>query len=89
MATVRLADYRPPAWLIRHTAMTVRLFSEHAEVDTWLSFAPNPEVAPGPLLLRGHGLELLELRLDGEPLPAGAWAVGEVAPESPYAKAFS
>ena len=30
------------------------------------------------------------LPLDGnEPLPAGAWAVGEVSPDSPYGKAFS
>ena len=72
MTTVRLADYRPAPYLLERTDLQVQLFADHSVVDAALSFVPNPAAEPGPLQLQGVDLELLQLRLDGEPLdPAG------------------
>ena len=73
MTTVRLADYRPAPFLIEATALTLRLFADQTLVEAVLSFSPNPAAEAGPLQLRGEELELLELEIDGEPLPAAAW----------------
>ncbi|SBO42918.1 aminopeptidase N [Cyanobium sp. NIES-981] len=77
MPTVRLADYRPAACLISRTDLTVRLFDDHAEVETQLAFEPNPAASPGPLELRGLELTLLELRLDGEVLSPDAYRLSD------------
>ncbi|PHX67949.1 MAG: aminopeptidase N [Cyanobium sp. Baikal-G2] len=73
MPLVRLADYRPAPYLLERTDLTVQLHSGHTEVVAQLAFLPNPLAQPGPLLLQGVDLELLELRLDGELLPAEAF----------------
>jgi aminopeptidase N len=73
MSLVRLADYRPAPYLLERTDLTVQLHSGHTEVLAQLAFLPNPLAQPGPLLLQGVDLELLELRLDGELLPAEAF----------------
>ena len=68
MTSVRLAEYRPAAQLLDRTDLTVRLCGDHAEVETRLAFRPNPAAGPGPLVLQGVDLELLELRCDGQRL---------------------
>ena len=73
MPLVRLADYRPAPYLLERTDLTVQLHSGHTEVLARLAFLPNPLAQPGPLVLQGVDLELLELRLDGELLPAEAF----------------
>ncbi len=73
MATVRLADYRPAPFLIAHTDLRVQLFADHALVETALQLQPNPAASAGPLELQGVDLELLELEIDGQPLPPAAW----------------
>ncbi len=73
MPLVRLADYRPAPYLLERTDLTVQLYSGHTEVLAQLAFVPNPLAQPGPLVLQGVDLELLELRLDGELLPAEAF----------------
>lgn len=73
MPLVRLADYRPAPYLLERTDLTVQLHSSHTEVVAQLAFLPNPLAQPGPLVLQGVDLELLELHLDGEPLPAAAF----------------
>ena len=73
MPLVRLADYRPAPYLLERTDLTVQLHSGHTEVVAQLAFLPNPLAQPGPLVLQGVDLELLELRLDGELLPAEAF----------------
>ncbi|MFQ6537458.1 MULTISPECIES: aminopeptidase N [Aphanothece] len=90
MATVRLADYRPSPCLIARTDLTVRLFADHTEVDTRLELVPNPAGFPGPLLLRGLELELLELRLDGVALAPPACRLLEdgLVLEAPPARPF-
>ena len=77
MAVVRLSDYRPAAYLLERTDLTVRLFADHAQVLSRLAFVPNPaasgpdaRLAPGPLELQGVDLELQALALDGAPLRA-------------------
>ena len=76
MATVRLADYRPAPFLIPEIALTLQLFADHTLVQADYSLEPNPAAAgaaPEPLELRAEALELLELALDDQPLPAEAW----------------
>ena len=73
MPLVRLADYRPAPYLLERTDLTVQLHSGHTEVLAQLAFLSNPLAQPGPLVLQGVDLELLELRLDGELLPAEAF----------------
>ncbi len=76
MAVVRLADYRPAPFLLDRTDLTVRLLEGSTEVEAELRFRPNPAAGgagPEPLVLQGVELELLELRLDGEPLAPERW----------------
>ncbi len=77
MPLVRLADYRPAPYLLERTDLTVQLHSGHTEVLAQLAFLPNPLAQPGPLVLQGVDLELLELRLDGELLPAEAFELSD------------
>jgi aminopeptidase N len=71
---IRLADYRPPAWSVRHVDIAFELDLASTEVHAWLQLVPDPERAPGtppaPLRLDGEDLELVELRLDGRLLEA-------------------
>jgi len=74
MPTVRLADYCPAPYLLERTDLTVQLFADYTLVEAQLAFSPNPAAsAPGPLELQGVDLELLDLKLDGEPLAPGAY----------------
>ena len=75
MPLVRLADYRPAPFLLERTDLTVQLQADHTEVAARLAFVPNPAADPGALVLQGMDLELLELRLDGQPLAAEAYAL--------------
>ena len=90
MATVHLADYRPAPQLLERTDLSVALHGDHALVEARLAFRPNPASEPGPLLLQGVGLQLLELRLNGQPLPPGAYQLNDgqlliqEPPEEPF-----
>jgi aminopeptidase N len=76
MPVVRRADYRPAPYLVPRTDLTVQLHSDHAIVESTLELAPNPLASGGgPLPLQGVDLQLLELRLDGEVLPAEAYTL--------------
>ncbi len=72
---VRLADYRPAPFLLERTDLRFQLFADQTLVEASLAFTPNPAAAgePEALELRGEALELLELRLDGEPLAPAAY----------------
>ncbi|MEB3326901.1 MAG: aminopeptidase N [Synechococcus sp.] len=76
MALVRLADYRPAPFLLDRTDLMVQLHFDHSEVAARLAFRPNPAAEPGPLLLQGVDLELLELALDGCALEPAAYQLG-------------
>ncbi len=82
MVAVRLADYRPAPYLLERTDLTVRLFADHAQVEAFLAFRPNPGApsapgdgaeAPAPLELLGVELELEAIQLDSAPLPPAAY----------------
>ena len=72
-SAVRLADYRPAPWVISRIELCFQLGSSGSEVHARLECAPNPVAEPGSLVLQGVDLELLELRLDGQPLAPPAF----------------
>src|SRR5690606_8215021 len=65
---IRLADYRPPAWLCPHIELAFDLGADFTEVTARLHVEPNPGLPGEPLCLDGEGLELLSLSVDGERL---------------------
>ncbi len=68
---VRLADYRPPDWLVETVELDVLLDPKATRVRATLTLKPNPDsAAPAPLVLDGEELVLKSLKLDGAPLPA-------------------
>ena len=68
---VRLADYRPPDWLVETVELDVLLDPTATRVRATLSLKPNPDsAAPAPLVLDGEELVLKSLKLDGAPVPA-------------------
>ena len=72
---IRLADYRPPDWLVETVDLDVSLDPKHTRVRARLKLKPNPAgAAPAPLVLDGDGLTLQGLKLDGEALAAERFA---------------
>ncbi|HXG29531.1 MAG TPA: aminopeptidase N [Nevskiales bacterium] len=65
----RRLDYRPPAWQVERVELHFELDPQDTLVRSRLQLRRDP-AAPTttPLVLDGRGLELLELRLDGEAL---------------------
>ena len=72
---VRLADYRPPAFLIDTVDLTFELGEAETRVESRLAVRRNPEAADpaAPLDLDGDALELVSLALDGERLGANRY----------------
>ena len=72
---VRLADYRPPAFLIDTVDLVFDLGANDTRVRSRLGIRRNPEAAEHgtPLHLDGEELELLSLALDGEMLGANRY----------------
>src|SRR5262249_61782409 len=72
---VRLADYRPPDWLVETVDLDVSLDPTSTVVRTRLRLRPNPQApAPAPVVLDGDELQLRAIKLDGETLAADAYA---------------
>ncbi|MBF9030187.1 aminopeptidase N [Rhodobacterales bacterium HKCCE3408] len=68
---VRLADYRPPSYLIDAVRLTFRLDPKATRVTATIAFRPNPEgLADGNLVLDGEGLTLISATINGKPLTA-------------------
>ncbi|GGF53829.1 aminopeptidase N [Azorhizobium oxalatiphilum] len=77
---VRLADYRPPAWLVDTVDLDVSLHPTATRVISRLALRRNPEgAADAPVVLDGDGLTLVRVALDGAPLAGGAY---EATPQS-------
>ena len=75
---VRLADYRPPDWLVETVDLDIRLDPTATRVRATLALKPNSAAgAPAPLVLDGEKLALAALRIDGEPLPAEQYVATE------------
>src|SRR5688500_9769862 len=68
---VFLADYRPPAYLTPAVELDFSLDPDATLVTSRQTFLRNPKAdgGAGDLVLFGEDQELLELRLEGAPLP--------------------
>jgi aminopeptidase N len=64
----RLADYRPPDWLVPEIALRFELASDRTVVHARLTVRRNG-AHTRPLVLDGDGLHLLGLRIDGVSRP--------------------
>ena len=63
--SIRLADYRPPMYLVPRTALHFELYESFTLVHATLQLVRNPAGEQrGPLRLDGEGLELRELLID-------------------------
>ena len=71
---VRLADYAPPAYRTRDVVLDFVLDPE-TTVVTATQRLERQSAEPASLVLDGEGLELLSIRLDGQPLPADAYTL--------------
>jgi aminopeptidase N len=72
---IRLADYRPPDWLVDTVELDVRLDAEATLVRAMLLLRPNRVGgAPAPVVLNGEALVLRSIKLDGTPLPQEQYA---------------
>ncbi|BBU62997.1 aminopeptidase N [Methylosinus sp. C49] len=77
---VRLADYRPPAFLIDAVDLDISLHRSKTRVVARLAIRRNPAGRAGaPLALDGDGLVLRRAALDGAPLAPEAY---EATPDS-------
>ena len=71
---VRLADYRPPDWLVDTVDLDFSLHPTRTRVRARLTLRPNPQAgAPAPVVLDGDEIELVAIRIDGEALPPEAF----------------
>ncbi|TCT07589.1 aminopeptidase N [Aquabacter spiritensis] len=71
---VRLADYRPPDWLVDTVDLDISLHPSATRVVARLALRRNPEGEAGaPVVLDGDGLVLVRLALDGKPAAGGAF----------------
>ncbi|MEX0732054.1 MAG: aminopeptidase N [Aquisalimonadaceae bacterium] len=71
---IRLADYRPPDYLVDSVDLRFELGEAGTRVLARLEMRAGAATT-APLRLDGQELELLSLRLDGEPLAADAWQI--------------
>jgi len=73
---VRLADYRPPAFLIDTVHLDFVLAANTTRVKATLAVRRNGDHAE-PLVLDGDGLKLISAAIDGAPLAADAYVVDD------------
>ncbi|WP_423196477.1 MULTISPECIES: aminopeptidase N [unclassified Cupriavidus] len=65
--TVYRKDYTPPAFAIDHVDLVLELDPQRTLVTSTLRFARAAGAADAPLMLVGEELELVGIRLDGQP----------------------
>jgi aminopeptidase N len=71
---VRLADYRPPDWLVETVDLDVSLHPTKTKVRSRLKLKPNPQAAaPAAVVLDGDELHLTGIKVDGQELAADAY----------------
>jgi len=88
--TTRLADYRPPAFLVDHAALTFDLDDHATVVEAVLKLRRNPACGDrnAPLHLDGEALEVQAMDLDGEALDPEGYTLdgdGMTIPDVPDA----
>jgi aminopeptidase N len=87
--TIRLEDYKAPAFRIPRISLDVHLARHDTRVTATLEIEPAGE-AEVPLILDGDGLALLEARLNGKPLAPDCYAAApdrfelKQPPQSPF-----
>ncbi len=75
-ATIYLQDYQPLAYEVDALELTFELGEAATRVTSVATYRRRPDApADSPLELYGEQLELLEIRLNGETLPATAYQV--------------
>ncbi|MGD9709193.1 MAG: aminopeptidase N [Halothiobacillaceae bacterium] len=74
--TIRLADYRPPAWRIPRIELTFELDPEATLVHGRLQIE-RVDQGQGALVLDGEALELVRIAIDDVPLTADDYAMTE------------
>ena len=62
---IHLKDYQPPSFAVETIDLDIKLFDDHAIVDSTLMMQRQTD---GDLVLYGEGLELLSIKLNDEPL---------------------
>ena len=62
---IHLKDYQPPSFAVETVDLDIKLFDDHAIVDSTLMMQRQTD---GDLVLYGEGLELLSIKLNDEPL---------------------
>ncbi len=77
--TIRLADYRPPAWIVETVDLQFDLREQGTRVVSRLALARNPARPDRPdrLQLHGEELEPVWLRLDGSELHADRYTIDD------------
>ena len=60
-----LADYKPPAWLVRDVELNFRLHPKATRVKSRIRFTPNPATTDRRFWLDGENLTLLSAYIDG------------------------
>ena len=73
--TVRIEDYRPPAYLVDRVALEFDLAVPETRVRAELTVRRNPDGPGGPLVLDGDSVELVSLAIDGRPVPAAGYVL--------------
>jgi aminopeptidase N len=83
--TIRLQDYRPPAFWVSTVDLTFELGDEFTEVTSRICLRRNPDFPEGELSLDGEKLELRSLKLNGKALAAGSgYLLGEAQLTIPH-----
>ena len=89
-STVRLADYQPYPFKVATVHLDVQVQERLVQITSTMAVEPRRAGASEPMLLRGEGLDLVEISLDGQPLDASRYRLDDQALEvhQPPAQAF-
>ena len=72
--TIRREDYKPFPWLVPEVSLDFDLGLEATRVVSTLTVARNAKADPSPTIrLNGDGLEVISVRVDGE--PSTSWSM--------------
>ena len=75
--TIYLKDYTPPPFLIDQVDLRFDIYDSHTRVDSRMLVSRNGANPQSALRLCGIELELLEIALNGHPLPPESYACDE------------
>ncbi|MDX1788035.1 MAG: aminopeptidase N, partial [Psychrobacter sp.] len=71
---IHLKDYRPPSFDVETVDLDIKLFDDHAIVDSTLVMQRQTD---GDLVLYGEALELMSIKLNDEPLAHNRYTQAE------------